>query len=146
MSTSLSRFAFIDSVHAAEALRVSQETVLDWIASGRLKSYGGKAGNPFLRSVDVAALVEELGVSPDEPPRRTKSATARVQARLTADSRWSDIGEAEIREWAQRADSPRRQAARTAAGAALNRLQVVLTVLDDMDGPSSGAVSGRDES
>ena len=118
-------------MHAAEVLHVSQDTVLDWIKAGKLRAFGGKATNPFLRSSDVAALAEELGVNSEEAPRRTKSATAKVQARLTADSRWSDVSEAEIRDWARRADQAHRQAARTAVVAARERLAEVLRALDE---------------
>lgn len=132
MSTPLTKFAFVDATHAAEVLHVTQDTVLDWVASGKLRSYGGKSNNPFLRSADVAALVEEMGLAPDEPPKRTKSASARVQARLTADSRWSEIGEADIREWARRAEPSRRQAALKAAHIARQRLAVVAAVLEEL--------------
>jgi hypothetical protein len=132
VSTPLERFAFVDSVIAAEVLRVSQDTVLDWIKEGRLRTVGGKAGNPFLRSGDVAALQRELGIQADEPPRRTRSAAARVQSRLTADARWSDLSEEDIREWAARADPARRQAARTAATHARDMLDAVLRALNDI--------------
>ncbi len=131
MSTPLRRFAFVDATHAAEMLHVSVDTVLDWIAEGKLATFGGKPANPFLRSVDVAALAEQLGVLGDEPPKRVKSATAKVQARLTSDSRWSDVSEEEIRDWARRADAARRQAARTAAAIAQHRLELVLQALED---------------
>lgn len=133
MSTTIERFAFVDSVHAAEFLHVTQEAVLDLIAAGRLKTFGGKPSNPFLRSADVAVLATELGVSPEETPRRTKSATARVQARLTADARWADIGEAELREWVQRVDDARRAGARAAAQLARQRLALLLQILDERD-------------
>jgi hypothetical protein len=131
MSSDLTRFAFIDAVHAAEILGVSQDTIVDWVASGKLKAYGGKPGNPFLRSNDVAMLMRELGVHVEEQPRRVKSATARVQQRLTADARWSDIGDDDIAEWARRADPARRQAARTAAAAAIKQLEKVLMALEE---------------
>lgn len=131
MSTPLERFAFVDATHAAEALRVSREQVVDWIEQGRLRSYGGKPDNPFLRSADVAALVRELGAGPEEAPRRAKSANARVQQRLTADSRWSDLSEADIREWVRRADPTRRQAARTTAMHAVGKLQALLRELNE---------------
>ncbi len=133
MTSALTRFAFIDAVHAAEVVHTTQEQILDWVKSGKLKAYGGKPANPFLRSADVAALAEELGVAADEPPQRTKSASARVQPRLTSDSRWSGVSEADIREWATRADPTRRQAARTAAGTARERLATVLAILDELD-------------
>ena len=131
MSTPLTRFAFIDAVHAAEILHVSQDTIVDWVQAGKLRAFGGKPANPFLRSADVAALAEELGVDSGEPARRTKSPSAKVQARLTADARWSDVTLEEIRDWARRAEPERRQAARTAATTARERLADVLRVLEE---------------
>lgn len=131
MSTPLERFAFVDATHAAEVLHVSQEQVVEWIEEGRLRSYGGKPSNPFLRSADVVNLLQELGIGADEPPKRTKSANARVQQRLTADSRWSDLSEADIREWARRAEPVRRQAAKTTAMHAVGKLQALLRALND---------------
>jgi hypothetical protein len=131
VSSPLERFAFIDSVHASEVLHVTQDTVLDWIAKGKLKAYGGKPTNPFLRSGDVAALAAELGVATDEP-KRSKSASAKVQQRVTSDSRWSEVSVDEIRDWATRADGARRQAARTAALTARQRLDSLLTILEEL--------------
>ena len=131
MSTTIERFAFVDSVHAAEFLHVTPEAVLDMIATGRLSTFGGKPSNPFLRSADVAALAEELGVSESDSPRRTKSATARVQARLTSDARWADIAETDLREWAVRTDSARRAGARTVAQLVQQRLDLLIRILDE---------------
>ena len=134
MTSPVTRFPFIDSVHAAELLHVSQETILDWVREGKLSAFGGKPTNPFLRSSDVTALAEKLGVSPEDAPRRVKSTSARVQQRITADARWSDIAIDDIREWVRRADSSRRQAARTAAVTARHRLDALLAALDETDG------------
>jgi hypothetical protein len=131
VSTTIERFAFVDSVHAAEFLHLTQEAVLDLIAGGRLSPFGGKPSNPFLRSADVAALAEELGVSEDEAPKRTKSPTARVQTRLTADARWADIGEGDLREWVTRADDARRSGARAAAQVARQRLELLIQIVDE---------------
>lgn len=125
---------FIDAVHAAELLHVSQDTVLDWIKEGRLTRFSGPAGNPFLRSRDVLALAEEIGATAQpEPPKRMKSAAAKVQTRLTSDARWVDVSEAEIQDWASRADHPRRQAARTAALIAQQRLEFVVRAIDEVE-------------
>jgi hypothetical protein len=126
---------FIDAAGAAEMLRVPVETVLDLIAQGRLKTYGGRAANPFVRSADVALLAEEVSPPADAPQtaRRVRGAVSRVQTRLTADARWADLSEDDIREWARRADALRRQAARTAAGMAIARLQTLLQALDEVE-------------
>lgn len=123
---------FIDSVHAAEILHVSQDAILDLVAEGKLRTFGGRASNPFLRSADVAALAAEIApVQTEEQTRRVKSASARVRQRLTADARWADVSEDDIREWARRSDPAGRQAARKAAVTARERLQAVLQVLDE---------------
>jgi hypothetical protein len=134
VSTPIERFAFVDSVHAAEFLHLSQEAVLDLISGGRLRPFGGKPSNPFVRSADVAALAEELGVTAEEAPRRIKSPAARVQTRLTADARWADIGEADLREWAARADRDRQLSARAAAQVARQRLDLLVDILDEREG------------
>lgn len=137
MSSPVERFAFVDSVHAAEFLHVTQDDVLDMITGGRLRQFGGKPGNPFVRSADLLALAKELSVPESEAPRRTKSGSARVQARLTADARWAEVGEAEIREWTSRADGARREAARKTAEMARDRLSLLLDALDGSEGATS---------
>jgi hypothetical protein len=123
---------FIDSVHAAELLGVSQETVLDWVSEGKLRAYGGRPSNPFVRSPDVMVLASEMGLGPREDrPRRVKSGSARVQTRITADARWSEVSDDDIREWAVRADSTRKQAAMQAVAVARERLEALLRVLEE---------------
>jgi hypothetical protein len=131
VSSTIERFAFVDSVHAAEFLHLTQDEVLDLIATGRLKTFGGKTSNPFLRSADVAALAEELGVPEDDAPKRSKSPTARVQTRLTADARWADIGDADLREWVARTDRARQSGARAAAQVARQRLDRLIQLIDE---------------
>jgi hypothetical protein len=126
--------AFIDAAYAADTLHVPLDTILDLVAQGRLRTYGGRASNPFLRSADVSALATELGLGragEDEVPRRVKSPSARVQQRITADARWGDVSESDIRDWVRRADRTRLEAARKAAGIATQRLRMLLKVIDD---------------
>lgn len=124
---------FIDAAGAAEVLRMPLDTVLDLIHEGRLRTFGGKAANPFVRSADVAALAAELGVGSGEAaePKRVKSASARVQTRLTADARWADITESDIRDWVRRVDPARRQAGKIAATTAIERLRSVLRAIEE---------------
>jgi len=126
---------FIDAAYAADLLHVSLDTILDLIREGKLTRFSGSASNPFLRSQDVLALARELGAASEpEPPKRVKSASAKVQTRLTADARWADITVDEIQDWAARADAPRRQAARKAAATAKERLEKVLQALSESEG------------
>jgi len=123
---------FIDVSYAADTLHISPDVILDWVASGKLKTYGGRSSNPFVRSGEVHALAAELGALPadDEPPKRMKSASGRVQTRLTADAKWGDISDQDIVDWASRTEPVRRKAARTAASAARDRLDFLLKTLD----------------
>mgnify|MGYP001392316575 CR=1 FL=1 len=117
-------------------LRVSPDAVLDMVKDGKLRPYGGRAPNFFFRSTDVAALVPESAVQEDiQTPKRVKSASARVQTRLTADARWTEVTEDDIRDWAARADAARLQAARKAAEIAKERLETVLQVLAESQQP-----------
>jgi hypothetical protein len=128
--------AFIDAAYAADTLHVSLDTILDLVQQGRLRTYGGRASNPFLRSAEVDALASELGLGAaqlDDGPRRVKSPSARVQQRITADARWGDVSESDIRDWARRADRTRLEAARKAAGIATERLHLLLKVLDETE-------------
>jgi len=109
---------------------MSKDEVVDLAASGKLRTFGGKPSNPFFRSADVAALAQELGIGDLHEPKRVKSASARVHARLTADSRWAEVSDEDISQWAARADDSRRQAGRKVAVAARKRLETVLKALD----------------
>lgn len=125
---------FVDAAYAADTLHVPLDVILDLIRDGRLRTYGGRASNPFLRSAEVAALASELGLGADaeqESPRRVKSPSARVQQRVTADARWGDVSEEDIRDWAGRADAARLQAARKAARIATERLRFLMTFVDE---------------
>lgn len=124
---------FIDAAYAAETLHVPVEMLLDLVGQGRLRTYGGRSSNPFLRSAEVAALAEELELGAGQDAgaaRRVKSPSTRVQQRITADARWGDITESDLREWVARADAPRRQAAAKAARNAVQRLEALLQMLE----------------
>jgi len=122
---------FIDSAHAAEILHVTPEAVLDLIAAGRLKPFAGPPTKPFLRSQDVVALASEIGVQAEaETPKRVKSGFSRVQPRVTADARWKDVSQDDLRDFVRRADPARRAAARAATQEAIAKLEELLRMLD----------------
>lgn len=125
---------FIDTVHAAELLQIAQDGVLDLVRDGTLKTYGGRVSNPFVRSADVMALASERGVTDTGTERkRVKSPSARIRTRLTADARWSDVSEDDIRDWAKRTDPAGKQAGRKAALMARERLDTLLRVLAEVE-------------
>lgn len=126
---------FVDVTYAADMFHVSPDLIHDWLREGRLKAVGGKSSNPFVRTVDVAALAADIApLDSNEPPKRVKSASTRVQTRLTADAKWAEVSDSDIRDWAQRADPARLRAARKAVDATQERLRAVLGVLDELEG------------
>lgn len=125
---------FVDTAFAAEMLRVSEDAVRDLVQAGRLRPYGGRAPNFIFRTADVAALASDVvPAAESESPKRVKSPSARVQARLTADARWVDVSENDIRSWAANVDAARRQAARTVSARARQKLETLLQVLDELE-------------
>ncbi|HEX8919685.1 MAG TPA: hypothetical protein VF898_14370 [Chloroflexota bacterium] len=123
---------FIDAAYAAELLHISPDAAADLIRERGFRTYGGPSSNPFVRSADILALIDEIGVKDEEASgsKRLKSGSSRVQTRLTADARWVDVEEDDIRSWLSRADSARKRAARTAAENAMSKLSLILALLD----------------
>jgi hypothetical protein len=134
VSVSPARFPFIDATQAAELVGVPRSEVLDWIAQGRLASFGGKVQNPFVRRADLERLARDVGLTlHDEVPRgsRSKNPSRRVQLRITADARWSEVAPEDIEAWARELETVERIAARRVAETALARLQHVLDRLGE---------------
>lgn len=128
------KYPFVDAVFAAELLGVQTADVLEWIASGRLSSFGGKDRNPFVRTGEVEALARELGRDLTPPPakrRATQNPVRRVELRIRHDTRWSDVSEEDIRAWARELDGPTRIASQKVAATAVDRLRRILDVLNE---------------
>lgn len=132
---------FIDATFAAELLGVQTIDVLDFIAAGKLTSYGGKDRNPFVQTVQVEQLAAEMGRDPAVQPsvrkRASQNPVRRVELRLRHDARWSDVSDEDIRVWARGLEPHTRVAARKIATTAVEGLQHVLSILDKSDQPSS---------
>jgi len=125
-------FPFVDATFAAEMLGVPVADVLQWVADGRLTSYGGKERNPFLRTVQVEELGREMGRDPAEPPvrrRASQNPVRRVELRLRHDAKWSDVSEEDLQAWLREADAPSRAAAEKVARTAVDRLNRMLSLL-----------------
>jgi hypothetical protein len=134
MDAPITRFPFIDAVHAAELLGVDRADILEWIRQGRLASYGGKEQNPFVRTTDIERLATELGytLASEQPKRRgTQDPVKRVQLRITADARWANVAPEDIDHWVRSLDESARNAARQVAKTAIARLEYVLRLLSE---------------
>jgi hypothetical protein len=128
----INRFPFVDATYAAELLGVQPADILDWIAAGRLQTFGGKERNPFVRTAQVEELARELGRDINQPPakkRASQDPVRRIELRLRHDSRWTDVTDADLQSWARGLDSYSRAAARQVATTALDRLKHVLAIV-----------------
>jgi len=128
------KFPFVDASFAAEILGVQTSDILDLIDSGRLKAYGGKERNPFVRTADVEALAGELGRETVQPPAKRRAAdnpVRRIELRLRADSRWADVTDDDLTAWIRLQDEHSVTAARKVAETAMARIGRLLEILGD---------------
>ena len=63
-----SRFSFVDEGEAVRRLNVDRETLLELVASKRLRAYPGVGKGNFFRVGDLEKLAEELHPAPAEAP------------------------------------------------------------------------------
>jgi hypothetical protein len=128
------KYPFVDASFAAELLGVQPADILEWIASGRLKTFGGKDKNPFVRTAEVEALASELGreLGAIVPKRRAAdNPVRRVELRIRHDARWTDITAADIEAWRREQDDHSLAAARSVAQTGRERLEQIIAVIDD---------------
>src|SRR5437868_5717453 len=111
-------FKFIDLHTSAERLGTTRNQLLTWVAEGRIKPFSGSGQSSVFRATDVDRLAEQLrlstmppeaAISSEEPaaPPETASPTRRrprdpvklVGTRLSMDSRWAEISQADIAAW-----------------------------------------------
>ena len=141
------RFAFMDAVEAAANLRTDRLAVLKYIEEGRLRTFGGRPGNPFVRPEDVERLAKELfpDVVAEEAPRPDPKAVHRndpvrkLKLRMQQDAKWHEIDEAAMQAWAKELDPIMYNRMRLVAQDAIARLQMVIKVLDEAEATSGKA-------
>jgi hypothetical protein len=131
------RFAFMDATEAAANLQTDRLTVLKYIAEGRLRTFGGKSGNPFLRSEDVLKLAAELQVAttveatPDPKLVHRNDPVRKIRLRMQQDAKWPEIDEAAMRAWVGELDPISYSRMRQVALVAISQLQQVVSILDE---------------
>ena len=122
---------------AAELLGVQIADVLDWVAAGKLQTYGGKERNPFLRTTQVEELARELGRELGQPAAKRRQAdnpVRRVELRIRADARWADIADSDFEAWVREQDTHALSAARHVAETARDRIGRLIELLDRQRG------------
>ncbi len=138
-ATGRPRLAFMDTVEAAANLRTDRLTVLKYIEEGRLRTYGGRPGNPFVRTEDVDRMVEELRLNEAAEPALDPKAVHRndpvrkLKLRMQQDAKWYEVDEPAMRAWANELDPVSYDRMRQVAQAAIAQLEKVIQVLDETE-------------
>ena len=130
------RLAFMDAVEAAAILKTDRLAILALIETGRLKTYGGKTGNPFVRTEDVERLAAELDPTGDDESLDPKTVhrndpVRKLKLRIQQDAKWHEVDEAAMRAWAKELDPISYERMQKVAADAIKSLQLIIQVLDE---------------
>lgn len=130
------RPAFMDTIEAAAVLKTDRLAILKYIEEGKLRTFGGKSANPFVRTEDVDKLGLELQLNDDSPALDPKivhrnDPVRKIKLRLQQDAKWQEVDEAAMRAWAKELDLIGYNRMREVAQTAIDQLQQILRVLDE---------------
>ncbi|HEY7835031.1 MAG TPA: helix-turn-helix domain-containing protein [Ktedonobacterales bacterium] len=145
-----SRFSFVDEGEAVRRLGIDRDTVLSLVRAGRLKAYPGVGKGSFFKLGDLLKLAEELHpaevapaeATPGAPEESAAPAPAaakrpqhdpayKVHLRLTADLKWYDLSDDELRAWVRELHPDAYTRQRTNITAVMARLRRLLSLMDE---------------
>lgn len=150
-----SGFRFIDLPTSAERLGITRTQLLQWVDEGRIKPFSSKGQTSVFRAGDIDKLVAEISaaqaaaepkaVAPPESSDEQASAgpVSRVRrrdpvkligTRLSQDSRWAEITDADISTWLDATEPIQLERVQRVAGIAIERLRKVLAGIDQKGG------------
>ncbi len=132
------QLAFMDTIEAAAYLHTDRLGVLKLIEEGRLKTFGGKASNPFVRTDEVLKLVETLDLVKDDTlidPKviHRNDPVRKLKLRIQQDAKWHEVDEGGMRAWAKELDPVSYERMRQVARDAISQLQKIIQVLDETE-------------
>ncbi|MEI6046097.1 MAG: hypothetical protein WCS37_17235 [Chloroflexota bacterium] len=138
------RFAFMDATEAAANLRTDRLTVLKYIQEGKLRTFGGRTGNPFVRTEEVERLVKELfpevgeeeTVPTDPKVVHRNDPVRKIKLRMQQDAKWHEVDEAAMQAWATELDPISFNRMSQVARDAIKQLQLVIKVLEEAEATS----------
>lgn len=147
-------FKFIDLPTAAELLGVTRTELLAWVDEGRIRPFSGKGQQSVFRRADVERLFAEVRADAQaeadaaavtaaeeaEAPaeaveggrRRRRDPIKLMGTRLSMDSRWAEMSDQDIATWLDALEPVQYDRIRKVAGIAIERLQRVLAMMDEM--------------
>lgn len=144
-----SGFRFIDLPTSAERLGITRTELLQWVDEGRIRPFSGKGQQSVFRAGDIDKLAAELGrekaaeasAAQDVEATQEAAATpARVRrrdpvkligTRLSMDSRWAEISDADIATWVDAIEPVQFERVRKVADITMERLNKVLAAIDE---------------
>lgn len=144
-------FKFIDLPTSAERLGVTRTELLRWVDEGRIKPFSGKGQQSVFRAGDVEKIVaqrkqeqaaesEAIALDEAEPQAEGSTTPSRVRrrdpvkligTRLSMDSRWAEISDADIATWVDATEMVQFERVRKVANITMERLNKVLAAMEE---------------
>lgn len=138
------RFSFVDEGEAVRRLNVDRETLLELVASNRLRAYPGVGKGNFFRVGDLEKLAAELHPAALEAPsmqgvdllnpsnqRRQHDPAYKVHLRLQADLKWYDLTDADLQAYVRELHPAAYEKQRSNVTSVIERLDRLVALMDE---------------
>ncbi|HEY1388943.1 MAG TPA: hypothetical protein VGF38_10395 [Ktedonobacterales bacterium] len=139
-----SRFSFVDEGEAVRRLNVDRDTLLELVASKRLRAYPGVGKGTFFRVGDLEKLAEELHPATAETPalkgvdllnptnqRRQHDPAYKVHLRLQADLKWYDLTDDDLKAYVRELHPAAYEKQRSNVTSVIERLERLIGLMDE---------------
>lgn len=139
-----SRFSFVDEGEAVRRLSINRDTLLDLVASKRLRAYPGVGKGNFFRVGDLDTLAEELHPAAATTPtlvgsdlldptnqRRQHDPAYKVHLRLQADLKWYDLTDEDLQTYIRELHPAAYEKQRSNVTSVIERLERLVALMDE---------------
>jgi hypothetical protein len=133
------KFAFLDEGETLRRLGIDRDTLLGFVAQKRLRAYPGVGKGNFFRSADIERLAAELRAGEEAAETGGEAAPGsrklfdpayKVHVRLTADLKWYDLEDEDLRAWVREMTPDGYARQRSNIAAVIARLQRLIELMD----------------
>ena len=137
------RFSFVDEGEEVRRLNVDRETLLELVASKRLRAYPGVGKGNFFRVSDLERLAEELHPAAPAPAslqgvdllnpvnqRRQHDPAYKVHLRLQADLKWYDLTDDDLQAYVRELHPAAYEKQRSNVTSVIERLERLVALMD----------------
>ena len=138
------RFSFVDEGEAVRRLNVDRETLLELVASKRLRAYPGVGKGNFFRVGDLDRVAEELHPAAPAPAslqgvdllnpvnqRRQHDPAYKVHLRLQADLKWYDLTDDDLQAYVRELHPAAYEKQRSNVTSVIERLERLVALMDE---------------